>query len=99
MMAWERDLMESAVQSLDITPDCSVLEIGFGLGYSANAIQAKHPRSHTIIECAPAVLQRMDGWAANKKGVKVVAGYWQNELASLKTFDAIFFDDFPLPHR
>ena len=36
MMEWEKDYMEKCIDYLD--PSGSVLEIGFGLGYSAKAI-------------------------------------------------------------
>ena len=76
---------------------CDVLEIGFGCGYSADHIQSFHPRSHTIVECSTAVLSRLTSWAEGKVGVVVVAGTWQAAMPHLGHFDAIFFDDFPLP--
>jgi len=74
-----------------------VLEIGFGCGYSADRIQSYHPRSHTIVECSVAVLRRLHRWAASKPGIVIVEGTWQRALPHLGRFDAIFFDDFPLP--
>merc|ERR1740130_545579 len=54
MMAWEKDYMCACVDALKITKGDSVLEIGFGCGFSANQVQSYRPRSHTIIECDPA---------------------------------------------
>ena len=105
MMRWEKEYMEALVDALALTEDDDVLEIGFGLGFSAAAIQARAPRSHTIIECDAMVLARLRGWAHGRRGVRVVAGTWQAHLGcggsgcSLQEqrFDAVFFDDFPLP--
>ncbi|KAF0700722.1 Aste57867_8776 [Aphanomyces stellatus] len=97
MMEWEREYMERCVDVLAITTTCDVLEIGFGLGYSASRIQSFAPRSHTIIECDPVCLKQLEAWAADRKNVTIVAGTWQSMLASLGAFDCIFFDDYPLP--
>ena len=48
MMEWEKPYMEASIDILKPTGD--VLEIGFGLGYSANAIQKYDINMHTIIE-------------------------------------------------
>ena len=92
--------MERCVDALGIRPgQDDVLEIGFGCAYSANRIQTKRPRSHTIIECDPQVLERAKAWAAAKTETKIiiVAGMWQDMLSDLGVFDVIFFDDFPVP--
>lgn len=39
-----------------------VLEIGWGLGYSATAIQKRRPRQHVIVECDPGVMTRAEAW-------------------------------------
>ena len=40
MMAWERPYMVRCIDALQITESDSVLEVGFGCGYSADRIQA-----------------------------------------------------------
>ena len=75
----------------------AVLEIGFGCGYSAEHIQRCTPRSHTIIECAPSVLERLRPWAATRPSVTVIEGTWQAMLPALGVFDCIFFDDVGAP--
>lgn len=97
MMEWERPYMRALVDALGITEESNVLEIGFGCGYSADRFQELSPRSHTIVEPDRVVLERLRGWAETRKGVRVVEGFWQTALPSLGTYDAIFFDDFPLP--
>lgn len=94
---WERPYMEACVDALQISTSEDVLEIGFGCAYSANWIQSKSPQSHTIIECDEVVLKKAREWAASRKGVTIVAGIWQEMLPDLGVFDAIFFDDFPVP--
>ncbi|CAN0528409.1 unnamed protein product, partial [Scytosiphon promiscuus] len=76
--------------------ESNVLEIGFGCGDSADRIQEFSPRSHTVVEPDPIVLDRMKGWAEGRPGVRVVEGFWQTALPALGRYDAVFFDDFPV---
>ena len=72
MMAWERPYMVRCIDALQITESDSVLEVGFGCGYSADRIQAARPRQHTIIECAEPVLVRLRAWAAERPSVRAL---------------------------
>jgi guanidinoacetate N-methyltransferase len=94
MMEWEQPYMEACIDLLK--PRGDVLEVGFGCGYSANHIQTYNPKSHTIVECDPIVLQKLDLWAKDKSNVKIVKGRWQEVIQQLGIFDEIFMDDFPL---
>ena len=92
MMEWEKPYMKKLVKNLK--PKGDVLEIGFGLGYSASEIQKYNIKSHTIIE--PAVIKDLKFWSKKQKHkVNIVKGYWQKELKNLGKFDSIFFDDAP----
>ncbi len=51
---------------------------------------------HTSCQCSTEVLDKLRAWAADKVGVTVVAGRWQDVLPSLGCFDRVFFDDYPL---
>lgn len=94
MMEWEKPYMEALVERLD--PSGDVLEVGFGLGYSADAIQKYNIKSHTIIESNPVVLEKLHKWAKHQKNqVNIVEGTWQNRLRDLTKFDSVFFDDSP----
>lgn len=94
MMEWEKPYMKSIIDRLD--PKGDVLEIGFGMGYSANEIQKHDISSHTIIESDPRVLEKLKEWATKQKHkVIIVEGSWQNKLKDLGKFDSIFFDDAP----
>jgi hypothetical protein len=97
MMQWERSYMERCVAALRIQPCDRVLEIGFGLAYSATHIQTFRPHRHTIVECDLAVLERARAFASQRKGVEIADGTWQTVLPTLGAFDCVFFDDYPLP--
>ena len=94
MMEWERPYMESCIEVLE--PQGDVLEVGFGCGYSASAIQCHKPKSHTIIEYHPVVAEKAREWAREYSQIQIVENTWQEALGSLGIFDAIFFDDYPL---
>ena len=94
MMEWEKPYMKALVKNLK--PKGHVLEIGFGLGYSATEIQKYNIKSHTIIESDLNIIHKLKLWAKKQKHkVFIVKGTWQNELKKLGKFDSIFFDDAP----
>ena len=95
MMQWEKPYMDAIIENL--SPSGDVLEIGFGLGYSANKIQSFNINSHTIIENNPVVFEVLKKWALKQKNkVNIIFGDWQEILPSLKQkYDSIFFDDAP----
>ena len=95
MMEWEKPYMEALVEKLN--PSGDVLEIGFGLGYSADAIQKYDINTHTIIEYNPEVLKKLREWAKKQKHkVIIVEGAWQKKLPTInQRFDSFFIDDYP----
>jgi hypothetical protein len=97
MMEWEKLYMEAVIGKLN--PSGDVLEIGFGMGYSANAIQKFDINSHTIIEADKNVLKRLKEWAPRQKHkVNIIEGCWQYRLPSMtQKFDSFFFDDIDHP--
>lgn len=94
MMEWEKPYMEACIDALK--PSGDVLEVGFGCGYSANQIQKYKPKSHTIIEYHPVVAKKARAWAKKFPHVTIVEDTWQHAIKKLGSFDAIFFDDYPL---
>ena len=94
MMEWEKPYMEACIDKLQ--PKGDVLEIGFGMGYSATQIQKYKPKSYTIIEMDPIVIKRLKKWAKDYDNVIIIEGTWQEKIHDLGKFDEIFFDDFPL---
>jgi hypothetical protein len=94
MMEWEKPYMKALISNLK--PKGHVLEIGFGLGFSANEIQKYKIKSHTIIESDKNVLKKLKQWSKKQKNkVKIIEGFWQDKLKTLDKFDSIFFDDSP----
>ena len=93
MMRWEDKIMKAHADiACHNTGD--VLEIGFGMGISAGHIQANNPRSHTIIEIHPQVIEKAKEWAKNKQNVTIIEGDWENELPKLDKYDGVFFDNY-----
>ena len=90
MMEWEKPLMIATVDELQ--PYGDVLEIGFGMGYSATHIQTYKPKSYTIIECDPIVIKKCKEWAKDYDNVIIIESKWQDALDDLGTYDIIFFD-------
>ncbi|KAF2218645.1 S-adenosyl-L-methionine-dependent methyltransferase [Elsinoe ampelina] len=99
MMAWETDLMRHSADLLVPGEGKRVLNVGHGMGIIDGILQEKKPAEHHIIEAHPAVLERLrsQGWA-NRPGVHVHEGRWQDVVPKLVAegamFDAIYFDTF-----
>ena len=99
MMEWEKPYMQKCIDYLD--PVGSVLEIGFGLGYSAKAICfKKNVKKYTIIECSPIVWKKIEEFKTNileqRSDIKIylVKGRWEDVLSEVGVFDCVFFDDY-----
>jgi hypothetical protein len=100
MMAWEKPYMEKCIEYLE--PYGSVLEIGFGLGYSAAKLcSCENVREYTVIECCPEVWQRYEVFKtemlANKRPelkINIIKGRWEDILSECGVFDSVFFDDY-----
>lgn len=93
MMSWELPLMRRMAEIVAMRRG-DVLEVGFGMGLSCDAVQSLGPRSHTIIEAHPQIIERARHWAADKPNVTILAGRWQDLRAQLATYDGISFDVF-----
>jgi len=98
MMAWEKDYMEACIETLE--PSGRVLEIGFGLGYSAHKIQEYEAvTEHVIIECAPVVWDKMVSFLSSNPRASLLKGRWEDVLCIAGTFDCVFFDDYAFGSR
>ncbi|CAE7352684.1 gamt [Symbiodinium pilosum] len=76
-----------------------VLEVGFGLGLSASAIDNLGVEGHVILEANAEVLGRAELWAETAKCPTVVlGGFWQDLVPSMASgsFGGILFDAYPL---
>ena len=98
MMEWEKPYMEKCIELLE--PSGDVLEIGFGLGYSANKICSYDITSYTVIECSPVVWEKIEEFKTEISifkpdlSINVIKGRWQDVLSCAKVYDSIFFDDY-----
>lgn len=100
MQDWERPYMEAmALAATESHGD--LLEVGFGMGISADYIQGAGVRSHTIIECNEDVIERFTRWKSMYPGrdIRLVKGRWQDTVHQLSEFDSIFFDTYPLSEK
>ena len=91
MMAWEKPYMEKCVQYLK--PFGDVLEIGFGMGYSATAINKYPLRSYTVIEKDKGVIKKFNQWKRKQKTKKInlIEGMWQLKLPLLLKNLIVYF--------
>jgi spermidine synthase len=93
MMAWETDLMK--LHAHRVTQNGGdILEIGFGMGISAQFIQDFGCSSHTIVEIHPDILKRLHAWAKDKPNVTIIQGDWfelQDTICESQ-YDGIFYD-------
>ena len=94
MMEWEKEYMIELINKL--APSGSVLEIGFGFGYSSNAIINCDITEYTVIECSPAVWPRVELFKKQNptKKITLIKGRWEDVLYTAKKYDTIFFDDY-----
>jgi guanidinoacetate N-methyltransferase len=97
MEDWQFPLM-AAMAEVAARTRGDVLEIGFGRGISADLIQQRGVRSHTIIECNDSVIRRFASWRASRpdRDIRLVRGLWQDVIAPLGAFDAVFFHTYAL---
>lgn len=97
MEDWQLPLM-SAMAEVVTSTHGDVLEVGFGRGVSAEHIQRRGVRSHTIIECNDHVVRRFDAWRQRHPvaDIRLAHGLWQDQLPALGEFDGIFFHTYPL---
>ena len=91
MMDWEDDVMKASANYI-CENGGDILEIGFGMGISANYIQANNINSHTIVENHPQVIEKLKVWAQDKVNVNIIEGDWYDIKDSLSTYDGIFYD-------
>jgi protein-L-isoaspartate O-methyltransferase len=94
MMDWEDPIMAAHAQYVAENGG-NILEIGYGLGISANHIQSYRPTSHTIIEIHPEIASQARSWSKSGEGIKVLEGDWYKLKQSIidnGPYDGIFYD-------
>jgi len=98
MMSWEKPMMK-AHADIVCHNQGDVLEIGFGMGISANEIQALKPKSHTIIESHPEIYKRLEDWSKDKPNVTIIKSEWYLCRNQLSLYDGIFYDTLHDQHQ
>lgn len=90
MMGWEKEIMEAHAKVIATGGD--VLEIGFGMGLSATAIQKYGVSSHVIVEIHPEIAKRAREWAKDYPNVTIIEAAWRDIVEDLGQYDGIFYD-------
>jgi hypothetical protein len=101
MMEWEKPYMEKSIELLN--PFGKVLEIGFGMGYSATKICSfEAVKEYNIIECMPIVWEQFDKFKSEQLilrpelKINLIKGRWEDVLSTTGIYDSIYFDDYSL---
>ncbi len=97
MQSWEAPLMEVLAEEVTASGG-HILEIGFGMGISANRIVAHGCASYTVIEMHPGIVSNARKFAAEQSlPCEVIEGAWQDVVPLLdRRFDGVLFDTYPL---
>lgn len=100
MEDWERAYMER-LGAVATQNSGDILELGYGMGISAGAVQSHEINSHTVIEAHPEVARKCiaDNRPAFSEGrMHLFTGFWQDVTPKLgdETFDGILFDTYPI---
>ncbi len=93
MMDWEDTLMSGSASFITQNGG-DILEIGFGMGISANYIQSHSISSHTVIENHPDIIPLALDWSSERPNTNVITGSWYEVLSSLDKYDGIFYDTY-----
>lgn len=95
MMDWEDPLMKKHAEVV-CQDGGHILEIGFGLGISANYIQEEDILSHTIIEIHDDIYEILLEWSKDKPNVIPIKGDWFELSDTLESdkYDGIFYDGY-----
>jgi len=69
-----------------------VLDIGFGMGFSANKM-SELANSYTCIEINPQIYRKASEWSKDRPNTNIIFGDWLDILPVLGlSYDGIFFD-------
>jgi 16S rRNA G966 N2-methylase RsmD len=70
-----------------------ILEIGFGMGISANSIISKNISSYTCVEINDYIFQNAQSWSNGKNNVSIIQDSWENFLiTTTNKYDAVYCD-------
>jgi len=100
MEDWEQGYME-LLAKIATSRGGTVLELGYGMGLSAKAIQQHDISTHLIVECHPDVIAKAVKdlrQPIEDNRVHILSGFWQEIIPLLadESVDGILFDTYPL---
>ena len=99
----EKETIEKRVMELcEKYKPKKVLEIGFGLGYTATAFQKYGVKEHIIVEAHPKIFKEAVKWANKYQGksrIQLVQSFIQDFKYDEKGYDLIFDDRCELVHE
>lgn len=98
MEDWETPYM-AALAKVAASQGGRVLEVGFGLGISANFVQQQAVAEHVVIEANADVFCKLESFAKHAKvPCNPVFGFWQDVVSAMpsNSFDGILFDTYPM---
>lgn len=96
MQHWEQPLMKRLAQYATRNRG-RVLEIGFGLGISAQEIMTSGCNEYVVVEAHPEIAKQARAWGERQPvRVTVIEDFWQNVVRDLGRFDGILFDTYPI---
>lgn len=98
MERWEEGYM-SELAGIAATNGGTVLEVGFGMGISANKIQQYNIEKHIIIEPNNKVLEKAKLFTESARtNVELLHGFWEDVVKNIddNSVSGILFDTYPL---
>jgi guanidinoacetate N-methyltransferase len=96
MQYWERPLMRQ-LALYATRRGGRVLEIGFGLGISADCIMEFGCEDYCVVEAHPVIAEHARNWGRRQSvPVTVVEDFWQNVIDELGRFDGVLFDPYSI---
>jgi hypothetical protein len=93
MHEWERPLMKKIAEFV-CENGGHILELGFGMGISADYIQKQDIETHTVYEVNPEVYENALIWSKDKSNVKIIQKDWFEDMDDWPIFDGILFDTY-----
>jgi hypothetical protein len=77
-----------------------ILEIGFGLGFSAEKFISSSISSYTCIEINDNIYQKAVTWSLDKQNVTIINGAWEDIIPTLSTqYDGIYYSPLVVNHE
>lgn len=69
-----------------------ILEVGFGGGLFAKALEKYKVKEHIIVDCHPQVCSLAEEMFGKEKHIKIIQKFWQDLNCDIGKFDGVFYD-------